>query len=392
MPPPPPGGPVPSGAGFDAGAAAASAGAAMRGVSDGLGIGARLCAWILDFIRALLPQKILDVILGISLVVGQWALLVAALFMCAFFIYAAFEGDSAEPLLYVLATVIGYLIADFVATRFVHTARKVLNASESFLSDTSVLDVISLLIIIATIWLSYELIKVHERADLGIAVVADIIQGIGLLLVAAIPLHAALLRIRTGQPKRASEEGAGLLAAIFKVPLAGAPIIFAAFMLSGAIAVIGGLIEVMGDGPSRLAELYITGGMKAIFYGVLFPPLAYLFFVIYMLIIDLIQAVVRACEVKMEDPARERVLAAEFASASELSSDSLELVGESAGVAAGEAVASVLIMVASEEEQQELEEETLAAQESHESESESESDDVDDDADEEDDKEASDDS
>ena len=86
----------------------------MRGLSDGRGIGARLCAWVLDFIRALLPKPVLDVVLGISLVVGQWALLVAALFMCAFWIWVAFEADTAKPLLYVLATVICYLIADFV--------------------------------------------------------------------------------------------------------------------------------------------------------------------------------------------------------------------------------------------------------------------------------------
>lgn len=250
---------------------------------------------LLNWIRRLISAERLDQLDELAKKVGHFALLISAVFI---FIYGIIYGARAGSFLssfgmHLLIFPI-VVIAQYAAVKFLDAGHDLISKSPSSLSSKAFLDCFALLIAIAVI------------GTFGGSIVGGImmrsfmpfVSGLGMTLILiytlAVALNASTVNVGVATDATAGQEAIGIFSFFIKLNLRIVPFIYGVVCALGPFMVIYFIIKVIGADDEFGVMMVGVGASSsfAMIVGVAFLPfLAYLMFLFFYLLFDMIRAV-----------------------------------------------------------------------------------------------------
>lgn len=241
---------------------------------------------LLGGLQRAVSEDRLDRIDGVAKTVGHWAYLVAAVILAVSWIVMAINQEQPELVLYALAVLAIGAVAHYVAVRFLEAGRDLIAKTPSRLVSKAFLQCFALLAFLAAL-VSFVL-SLAELVD------GSFLPFFLLLAAAAIEAYAgwaalspAALNVTVGGETGAGEEAVGVFSFLLKLLLRLVPFSFGVLAVAGAVTAIWWLVQTFRD----FAFLDPALGVSQSVLGVaLIPFFAYLLFLLYYLVLAVIQA------------------------------------------------------------------------------------------------------
>ncbi len=236
---------------------------------------------------------------------GHYALVIAGVVGLLSAIIAAIRFEQAELVFIGILFIVLLAVAQFTARRFLHSCAALLRATPTRTSTTSIYDVIALVYLVLGIALflgmTYGAIRGGGYALLGI--LFALVTLLIFLSLAAASLHTRMLNIETAHNSSAGEEAVGILGYFLKLIPFMAPVIFGLFTILGALIQMVAVFIILFNEhalyalsgmlpPAAGGSLAALGGVMIALYGALTPFIAYLLFLLYYLILDIVRSIV----------------------------------------------------------------------------------------------------
>ena len=250
--------------------------------------------------RGLLSVARLTALFSAAGAFGQLVVLLGALLALIYGIVYAIKWDSFEIFLYGLASVFVLAVLQFVAKRLLDACASILKTSPTRVASVAVLECFSLVLLLSAIGLLVGGIITAIRNESFMPVIPALIFFVLLTALGGIALHPVLANVEEA-PATAGEEAIGLFSFFAKAGLALQPLLFAVYATGGALvllfALFGRDISYVLSGLILLPDgMTLSGGggpagAAIIASACLLPLTAYLSFLLYYLLIDVLRAI-----------------------------------------------------------------------------------------------------
>jgi hypothetical protein len=251
--------------------------------------------------RALLSIPRLTALFASANSIGQILVLAGAAFALIYGVIHAIKYDSFEIFLYGLAAVFVLAVLQFIARRLLDACASILKTSPTRVASVAVLECFALLLLLSGIGaLASGIIAAIQLENAAVLLPALVIFLV-CTASAGVALHPSLANVEEA-PSTAGEEAIGLFSFFAKSGLVLQPLLFALYAAVGAVAI---LLAIFGQDTAFAATLLTfvpfdlfdrSGpggpiGVIIIATACLFPLTAYLSFLAYYLLIDVLRAI-----------------------------------------------------------------------------------------------------
>lgn len=251
---------------------------------------ARIIDKLLDSMKKVLTVKLLDFCIKWLRMLGHWGIYVASALAVLMGLIGAIRMENFMFFVSALVFVIVLLIIQYVAVNFLDADEKLIKNNPTTLSSSAFLDCVGLLAmlggIVALLFNLYMAIKLPAFGPLLQGIAAFVV----LELIALIALNPKTVEVGVAAGTSAGQECIGIVTFFMKKIVKVVPIIFGlgiiVYTVMGFIASFG----LFGDN-SGIAALKVKSAASMVAGFALVPFLAYLFFVLSYLVIDLCRAI-----------------------------------------------------------------------------------------------------
>ena len=254
-------------------------------------VAARVGDW-LDCVPNVLKRERFEDITARATAAGHWALLAVALLGFLIQLVAtSIHGFSA--FLVGLGWLVALPLLQYTAVQFMTATRSLVQSNETTLGSQAFLRSYALLALVVA--LISVIVAVARGLDGGS--LQAFLFGLGMaalsLATAWLALNPALLGIRINSRTGAGEEAIGVLSFFVKTGVRLVPIFYGVALVIVAIHALVILLGMIGDSQRELVQAILTAELSAplAVWAVLSPFLAYVGFVIYFLVIDLMRSI-----------------------------------------------------------------------------------------------------
>ncbi len=251
--------------------------------------------------RALLSIPRLTALFTTSNSLGQILVLAGAALAFIYGVIHAIKYDSFEIFLYGLISAVALAVLLFIARRLLEACAAILKTSPTRVASVAVLECFALLLLLGGIGALVSGIIAAIRLENAAVLITALVIFVLSTASAGIALHPALANVEEA-PATAGEEAIGMFSFFAKMGLVLQPFLFAVYAAAGAIAL---LLALFGQDTSVLAALLDfvpfdlferSGpggplGVVVIATACLLPLTAYLTFLLYYLLIDVLRAI-----------------------------------------------------------------------------------------------------
>ncbi|QWD12561.1 hypothetical protein G6704_08990 [Polynucleobacter paneuropaeus] len=224
---------------------------------------------------------------------ASYAAPVAAIVGLLMGLTAAIKTDSFIAFLAGIGWVIAIAVGYYIGSKFLVSCKTVVHNNPTRISSKEYIDVIGLIGVLGIIFVALGGIVLAIKMSSP-----DILKWTALIVVALVfsvcfSLHPSLVSTNIDKNTSAGEDAIAILAFGYKISVRMAGVIFGAATIFGTVNLIFGLFRLIkGSG----FEIYAGGlesieGVAQVLGGLAYPFLAYVFFVIFYLAIDLMKAI-----------------------------------------------------------------------------------------------------
>lgn len=246
--------------------------------------------------RKLLNPALLQRVFGFCNPFGQLLVLVGAVLALILGVVYAIRYDSFQPFMTGIVAVIVLAILQFVAKRLLDACASILQTSPTRVASLAILECVGLVLLLAAVGVLVGSIATSIRIESAAPLVPGLISFVMLAASAAIALHPSLVNVEQG-PATAGEEAIGLLSFFAKAMLVLQPLVFFLYALAGALVLIFAIFGThLSFATALLAAVPFpvpseSIGVALLAAACIFPLFAYLSFLFYHLLIDVIRAI-----------------------------------------------------------------------------------------------------
>jgi hypothetical protein len=250
---------------------------------------------LLDFSRARFNQKFIDAITKIFRIVGLNGLLLAMVLVILFALSCGLKTHQTGIIVAAIGMVLLLVVLHYVAGRFMVGIEQLHRSSQGKIASTVVLDCFALLSPVLAVGVLLMTIVSTLTTGFLVGIVLGVIGAVLCVYFGCLALNPSAVEIQVVPETKASEEILGLLSFIFNSLLTSAPIWFGAGVTGGLIVLLNACILIAVGGKSGMEEinstLLATNGCMVLIFATLIPAAAYLAFLIWRLLVDLVLAV-----------------------------------------------------------------------------------------------------
>jgi peptidoglycan/LPS O-acetylase OafA/YrhL len=261
--------------------------------ASGTVVAARVGA-LIEEARAALQAEQFDAIARRLTGVGHWALLLIAVLGLLIQLVAATQFGGTQ-ILWGLAWLVALPLLQYVAVQFMDAPRSMVTNNRTNLGSEAFLRCYALVALVAAVAsVVAALVKGYDLASFWV-----LLSGLGVTVLwlasAWLALNPSLLGIRVNRQASAGEEAIGVLSFFMKSLVRIVPIFYGVTLLVAAVQAVALLLGMIGDSAQgiRWAVTFAQLGIPVVLTAVLAPFIAYVAFMLFFLVIDLMRGILR---------------------------------------------------------------------------------------------------
>jgi len=264
-----------------------------QGGGEGYLFGVRILEKFIQFIKGVLTGKLLDFSIKWLTLIGHIGLIVAAILGFLFFLIAAIRapGGAGTFILYALGWIIAVFVVQYTAHRFLPAGDNLIKNNPTRLASKAFLDCVGFLAMLGGIVALFY----HIYLAIKLPSFSAFLMGLGMFVflefLALIAFNAETVSMEIVEEASAGQEAIGIVTFFMKTLLRLVPIVFG---IGIAVYTVIMLIDSFGlFSDAKLSQAVFSGTFDAtrILTFAILPFLAYIFFVVYFLVIDIIRAI-----------------------------------------------------------------------------------------------------
>jgi hypothetical protein len=248
--------------------------------------------------RALLSVPFLETLFRVANSLGQILVLAGAGLALIYGVVYAVKYNSFEIFLTGLASVLLLAVLQFVAKRLLEACASVVKNSPTRVASLAVIECLALLLLLGAVGALLHGIMTAIQLESVVPLVPALVFFVALAAAAGIALHPALAQVEQA-PASAGEEAIGLFSFFAKASLVLQPLLFCVYAAAGVILILFAIFGQDGGFANSLLafipfEIPGAGGLvgaSLLAAACLFPLFAYLAFLAYYLLIDVLRAI-----------------------------------------------------------------------------------------------------
>lgn len=247
---------------------------------------------LLERVPALLKGERYERIVDGVTVAGHWGLLAVAVLGLVIELIAA-TGRGGSAILWGVGWLVVLPLLQYTALQFLGATRSMVTSNSTTLGSQAFLRCYALVALVAAIvTLIYAIVRSVDSASVQAFLFGLAFTALW-LATAWLALNPSLLGIRINTQSSAGEEAIGVLSFFVKSAVRIVPIFYGVTMVVAAIHAIIVLLGMIGDSQSELIFAVGRAELSApiVMLAALSPFLAYIAFVFYFLVIDLMRSV-----------------------------------------------------------------------------------------------------
>lgn len=247
---------------------------------------------LLERVPALLKGERYERIVDGVTVAGHWGLLAVAVLGLVIELIAA-TGRGGSAILWGVGWLVVLPLLQYTALQFLGATRSMVTSNSTTLGSQAFLRCYALVALVAAIvTLIYAIVRSVDSASVQAFLFGLAFTALW-LATAWLALNPSLLGIRINTQSSAGEEAIGVLSFFVKSAVRIVPIFYGVTMVVAAIHAIIVLLGMIGDSQSELIFAVGRAELSApiVMLAALSPFLAYIGFVFYFLVIDLMRSV-----------------------------------------------------------------------------------------------------
>jgi hypothetical protein len=253
--------------------------------------GIKLVEKFIEFLRSLFSEKILAFMLKWAMVVGHFALIAAAVIGLLFAIIYAIRVNDFYAFLVGIAWFLLVFVVQYIAHRFSDAGENLIKNNPTRLASKAFLDCVAFLFVIAgLVVIIIHLIGLIRTGDFN-----TFLMGLGIFLffefIAMVSFNFKTVTIEIVKDTSAGQEAIGIVTFFIKGLMKLVPLFFGVGVAIGTIMLFVDSFGLFSD--ARISSAWISGnanGMSILTAGLL-PFIAYIVFVLYYLVVDIVRAI-----------------------------------------------------------------------------------------------------
>ena len=262
-----------------------------KGEMTGHLFGVRLVEKLIEFLRKAFSEKILNFTLKWALIIGHFGLIVAAVLGFLFAMIYAIRVNDFYAFLVGIAWFILVFVIQYIAHRFSDAGEKLIKNNPTSLASKAFLDSVAFLFLIAgVVVFIIQLIGLIRTGDFN-----NFLVGLGIAVffefIAFVSFNYGSISIDIVKETSAGQEAIGIITFFIKGLMKLVPIFFGVGIAIGTISLFINSIGLFSD--AKISSAWISGNANAmsIINAGLLPFAAYIIFVLYYLVVDLIRSI-----------------------------------------------------------------------------------------------------
>lgn len=247
---------------------------------------------LLDGVTKMLKAQQFDSTVDRLTTLGHWSLLLVALFGLLIELIAAVSYNG-SAILWGIGWLIALPLLQYTAVQFLGVTRDLVQSNPTTLGSEAFLRCYALVALVAAILLLIgAIVWGIEAASFQIFLFGLAFTAVS-VATAWLALNPSLLAINVNRQSAAGEEALGILSFFVKAGVRLVPIFYGVTLFVGVIQVIIILLGMIGDTQGELIGAVTRAELSAplLLWAALSPFVAYLAFVFYFLVIDLMRGI-----------------------------------------------------------------------------------------------------
>ncbi|MDZ7828746.1 MAG: hypothetical protein U5K33_04420 [Halofilum sp. (in: g-proteobacteria)] len=247
---------------------------------------------LLDCVPGVLKARQFDEIVDRVTVAGHWSLLVVAVLGLLVELVAAISYNG-SAILWGLGWLVALPLLQYTAVQFLGVTRELVQSNRTQLSSEAFLRCYALVALVAAILILVgSIVWAVDAGRLQVFLFGLAFTALS-VATAWLALNPSLLAITVNRGSTAGEEALGILSFFVKTGVRLVPIFYGVTLLVGAIYGVLLLLGMIGDTKIELIGAVGRAELSApmLLWAALSPFLAYIAFVFYFLVIDLLRGI-----------------------------------------------------------------------------------------------------
>jgi len=253
---------------------------------------------IIRYARAFLSPARLNALFSGANALGQVLVLIGAVLVFIYGIVYAIKYNSFQIFLTALGAVLLLAVLQFVAKRLLDACASILTTSPTRVASLAVLECFGLLMLLGALVLLVQGIVSAIQLESFLPLIPILLAAAVLIVAGGVALHPSLAHVEEA-PASAGEEAIGLFSFFAKTLLVLQPLLFAVYAGAGVLVV---LLAIFGKDagiayamlafiPFQVPGVGGLAGAGLLASACLLPLFAYLSFLAYYLLIDVLRAI-----------------------------------------------------------------------------------------------------
>lgn len=247
---------------------------------------------LIDSVPGVLKAQRFDDIVDRVTTAGHWSLLLVAVLGLVIELIAAMAGNG-SAVLWGVGWLVALPLLQYTAVQFLGATRSLVTSNRTTLGSEAFLRCYALVALVAAILALVG--AIGWGLDTGS--IQIFLFGLALtalsLATAWLALNPELLSIRVDRQSSAGEDALGVLSFFVKTGVRLVPIFYGVTLVVGAVQAVIILLGMIGDSQAELINAVMLAELSApiLLWAALSPFLAYIAFIFYFLVIDLMRGI-----------------------------------------------------------------------------------------------------
>ena len=249
---------------------------------------------LLGWLNGLMGVERFHALSSLATRLGHWAILVSSILALFLGLILAIKMEGFQPLLAAVGFVLMLSVLHFSAVKFLDSGRQLIESSPSQVSTDAFPRSVALISLVCALVVLVGSIVTAIQVD-SLKIFLQAVPGFFVLLFLFwLAINPELTATRVTPTNSAGEEAIAILSFFMKAFLRMVPILFGILTIWGGIVLLVGIFQSFGSDFAALKGMQtgLFGGM-ILLWGAGLPFAAFLGFVLYYLLIDVIRSILR---------------------------------------------------------------------------------------------------
>jgi hypothetical protein len=249
---------------------------------------------VLGRISAIMDENRFHALAGLATRLGNWAVLVGSILALFLGLVLAIKAEGFQPLLSAIGFVLMLSVLHYSAVKFLDSGKQLIEASPTQISTDAFPRSVALISFVSAVVVLVGSIVSAIQID-SMKVFLQAVPGFFVLLFLVwLAINPGLTATKVAPTDSAGDEAIAIVSFFMKALLRMVPILFGVLTIWGCVILIVGIVQSFGSGFAAMKGVQ-TGlfGGTLLLWGTGLPFAAFLGFVVYYLIIDVIRSILR---------------------------------------------------------------------------------------------------